>query len=168
MPQYTDSDHSRFWAKVDKSQSCWEWLAAKNRQGYGLFRLNGKAQLAHRVAWMLSVEAIPDGLCVCHHCDNPACVRPDHLFVGTHADNAHDRDRKGRYGADIRAAVSKYPDRQVRGERQHSARLTEAQVLEIRCRFGSGGCTYAGLGREYGVGECCIRDIITRHTWTHI
>ena len=86
----------RFEEKLVKGrrEDCWEWMACKNSGGYGYFGFEGKVQLAHRVAYQLYVGEIPDGLCVCHKCDNPGCVRPDHLFLGTRADNTHDCENK--------------------------------------------------------------------------
>src|SRR5688572_21396248 len=88
----------RFEAKVLKTAGCWRWLATKNNKGYGMIGINaaiGK-RLAHRVSYELYVGPIPDGLCVLHHCDNPECTRPDHLFLGTKKDNMADMDAKGR------------------------------------------------------------------------
>ncbi len=97
----------RFWAKVRKSDGCWEWTGAANRQGYGRIAL-GRAsgpRRAHRIAWELTHGPVPDGLWVLHHCDNPPCVRPDHLWLGTRADNARDCRLKGRMNtAPARAA----------------------------------------------------------------
>lgn len=86
----------RFWAKVDRSGDCWVWTAYRNRNGYGQFWFNRSLHLAHRVSWILTNGSIPDGLCVLHQCDNPPCVNPAHLWVGTQVENIADRDAKGR------------------------------------------------------------------------
>lgn len=86
----------RFWRFVQKSDGCWLWLGTKSADGYGSIRHAGKMRKAHRVAYELMRGVIPDGGQICHHCDNPACVNPDHLFVGTNRDNMIDRQRKGR------------------------------------------------------------------------
>jgi hypothetical protein len=85
-----------FWAKVNKTDTCWLWTASYGNHGYGNFRYNGTIKTAHRVIWMETFGEIPDCMCVCHHCDTPLCVRPDHLFLGTRSDNSLDRDRKKR------------------------------------------------------------------------
>jgi len=86
----------RFWEKVVKSPTCWEWSAYRDGQGYGHFRgVTGRVQ-AHRQAWELTHGAIPAGMLVCHMCDNTACVRPEHLYIGTHADNMRDMVARGR------------------------------------------------------------------------
>lgn len=89
---------SRFTRKTDKRRQdqCWPWLGSKNYFGYGWFRLNGKTTKAHRVAWLLWRGKIPDGMCVLHECDNPSCVNPKHLWIGTKGDNNRDKALKGR------------------------------------------------------------------------
>lgn len=88
----------RFWTKVDKSDSgsCWEWTAAKNPNGYGMFNYKRKMQLAHRVVWQITNGPIPQGGCILHSCDNPGCVNPQHLRVGTQDENMKDMSRKNR------------------------------------------------------------------------
>lgn len=87
----------RFWAKVNKTETCWLWTGAKQRLGYGHISIgNDRFTSAHRLAYELANGPIPDGLFACHRCDNPACVRPDHLFLGTQQDNLRDAWRKGR------------------------------------------------------------------------
>lgn len=90
------SIEERFWSKVEKTEACWNWVGATSRRGYGAMNIDNRTLQTHRVVYELTYGTIPAGLCVCHHCDNPRCVRPDHLFLGTHADNMHDMVRKGR------------------------------------------------------------------------
>ena len=103
----------RFWAKVDRSGDCWEWTAKGTPKGYGVFGLLRKSVYAHRLSWKMEVGEIPDGMCVCHRCDNPPCVRPSHLFLGTYADNMEDMVRKERgpkklSHEDVRAVRERY------------------------------------------------------------
>lgn len=88
----------RFWPKVEKTETCWTWTANRNNKGYGLIRTNGKErkQLAHRVSWVLAYGPITPGAEVAHTCDNPSCVRPDHLTLMSHRENMLDMHRKGR------------------------------------------------------------------------
>lgn len=147
----------RFWRKVEKTQGCWIWTGAKKTGGYGVAIRNGRQIGAHRLAWQLTYGPIGAGLEVCHRCDMPACVRPDHLFLGTHAENMADMKQKGR-GRMVR---------EQRGEANRYARLTDAKVREIRALYAQGQ-TKAGLGRLYGVNEFTIRCVVERRTWKHV
>lgn len=147
-------EHDRFWQKVDKSENgCWEWTAALCFQGnYGVYRHQGKAQRAHRVSWTLHHGSIPEGFEVCHKCDNPRCIRPDHLFLGTHQDNMQDMSRKGRA-------------RPPRGENSWSSKLTNKDVARIRRRYKSGKVSQTDLAKEYNLHASQISRIISGRKW---
>ena len=142
----------RFWAKVNKTETCWLWMGARNERGYGNVRINGRTVRAHRLAYELLRGPIPAGMVICHHCDTPACVNPDHLFIGTMADNIRDRDEKGR----------RVPPR---GEANGFAKLREGEILEIRSRYVPYRVSLTNLAREYGVHHSTIHDIVRGVTW---
>lgn len=140
----------RFENKFKKDPfGCWEWQAAKHPKGYGNFSLDGRVTGSHRAAFRLYVGEIPEGMCVCHRCDNPGCVNPSHLFLGTNTENTHDRDNKGR---------GSY------GEKRPNAKLTEQKVNEIKGKW-LGGETMTGIGKEYGVSRQTISTIIHCKKW---
>lgn len=157
----------RFWARVDRSGECWEWRGQRQRQGYGQLGWAGKRYAAHRFAWAITNGPIPDGLVVCHRCDNPGCVRPEHLFLGTHRDNARDRVAKGRGSRGEDHWTRKHPERMrpLSGEQNPAARLRLEQVLEIRRRYAEGGVSMKRLAAEFGVNVTNIFYIVHRKTW---
>lgn len=148
-------DIQRFWFKVDIQDGgrCWEWLGHRNRWGYGAFWLNGKHLRAHRFVYELIHGPIPDGLVVMHSCDNPACVRPDHLSLGTHRDNWLDSKKKGRQ-----------VQRNLYGEESPKAKLTDEQVATIRDHYAQGQRAQY-LADEYGVGVATIYALIRFCSW---
>lgn len=156
---YPHLTQRRFWAKVDKRDpdDCWLWTGSVLRSGYGMLAVKGKGTLAHRVSWGIHNGPIPigegwHGVCVLHRCDVRNCVNPNHLFLGTHAENMRDMEAKGR-------------GRQPRGEKTAPAKLTEGDVLEIRRRYASGGWTQTELGDEFGVSQAAISLIIVGRNW---
>jgi hypothetical protein len=154
-----------FWSKVHKTPTCWLWTATRRPGGYGTYYIDRYPALAHRVAWELAnSQLVPTGKYVLHYCDNPPCVRPEHLFLGTAADNMHDAQRKGRKAINPRIRGR---GRAV-GERVNTSRLTAEDVVEIRQRAAEGKVDMTALGREYGVTANNIRYVIARKTWKHI
>jgi hypothetical protein len=157
----------RFWLKVEKGPTCWEWQGFRNRLGYGMIGMIRKGKQssihAHRMSYILNHGPIPQGMFICHHCDNPSCVRPDHLFLGTPADNTHDAQRKGR----MRIAVPKVRGHN-KGSRHGRHKLTEAEVAEMRARYAAGGISMTELARMYGVDLSRVSRIINRLGWQHV
>lgn len=156
----SETVNRRFWSKVRRvSGGCWLWTGARNR--YGLFRLNGKVRKAHRVAWELTNGPIPDGLNVLHTCDNPPCVRPSHLFLGTQAENVRDMWAKGRHGPGPHVRVN------YRGSLTPAAKLSETDVLAIR-RLSADGWSLRRLAEQFGVGQNAIFKVVHRRSWSHV
>ncbi len=152
----TEKEKGLFFSKIAATadpERCWLWLAATNAAGYGRFRVSPSMELAHRVSWEVFKGPIPDGMNVCHDCDTPACVNPDHLFLGTQADNLADMTRKGRRRGGGGAGI-----------KNGRAKLTERDVLDIRLSEE----TCVALGRRYGVNHVAISRVRRRESWTHI
>lgn len=152
----------RFWRKVLVTDECWTWLARVNDRGYGQIRNGASMWLAHRVSWVLHFGPIPGDLHVLHHCDNPPCVRPDHLWTGTDADNCADKVRKGRQH------TGPYPMRDVcKGERHYLAKLAANDVCDIRAKVAAGS-TQTALATEHGVSVSTIAQLVHRRSWKHV
>jgi len=152
----------RFWSYVDKSggpDACWIWTGPVFQQGYGSFYWQRTSQKAHRVVYELEVGRIPKGMLVCHHCDNRLCVRPDHLFLGTHKDNAQDASSKGRLATGDAVAH--------KGEAHHAAKLTKEDVREIR-NWAAKGISQREIAKKKGITQTNVSTIIARKTWKHI
>ena len=163
-----EKSKERFWKKVAitaNPNKCWEWKGAyRPRTGYGSITVNKKSISTHRYSYSINKGEIPKGLCVLHSCDNPICVNPNHLTVGTHAENSSDMVRKGRQAKGIRSGRYTKPEKNVKGIKNHLHKLTEAQVLEIRASKHK----TKELALLYGVRVDTILDIRSRHTWKHI
>ena len=142
----------RFWRKVDKSGVCWVWTGARQGNGYGQLTRDRAHHLAHRFSWAMHHGAIPGGVDVCHKCDNPSCVRPDHLFLGSRLDNMQDAMKKGRIPG---------------GERHYAALLDDDRVREIRRRLAAGEGP-AAVGRAMGLEMKHVSLVGRGKRWKHV
>lgn len=143
----------RFMSKVSKTETCWIWNGMTDKQfGYGLFGVRDRIMKAHKVSWVMHRGNVPAGMFVCHRCDNPRCVNPEHLFIGTPKENTQDALEK---------------NRMLKGEKNGQHKLTAAQVLAIRARSAAGE-TRESLAAEFDVWSACICKIVKRQRWKHI
>lgn len=148
-----------FWSRVAitaNDDKCWEWQAGKIYGGYGIKAWPGGEQLAHRVSWIVNNGEIPDGLWVLHSCDNPSCVNPKHLFLGTPKDNTNDMKAKGRGS-----------HRPPKGDKHPNHKITDRQVNDIIKRYQSNEATQAQLAKEYNVSKSCMTNIVNGKTRKH-
>ncbi len=146
-----------FWTRVDKTDpsGCWIWTGCTTSSGYGRFFWHGKnSYLAHRVAYEITFGSIPKGMFVCHKCDNPLCVNPDHLFSGTAADNMRDMAVKGRAASML-------------GTLNPSAKLNVKMVYKLRELYEQGK-TVMEISHQMSVPYSNVWSIVKRKTWTHI
>ncbi len=147
----------RFWAKVNKTDGCWLWTASKHQWGYGQigrWKEGDRPILAHVASWVLHFGPIPKGMCVCHSCDVPPCVRPDHLWLGTQNDNTQDKMRKGRYVL----------GRRYKGEQNGNHILTREDVVLIRHLYAS-GISQKNISDQIGTSQTNVSLIIRMVTW---
>jgi len=187
-----------FWAKVDKNGPipphkpelgpCWIWTGSKTKKGYGKFRVGDKNQYAHRISFQIHHGAIDGdgsyhGICSCHACDNPPCVRPEHLFAGTHQVNIEDRNSKGRTSGGNEHGNTVSPEKRARGDTHGSrthpeavrrgeansfAKLSEPQVREIRALHETGNFSQKQIASKFGVNDGLVCRIVNRKIWKHI
>jgi len=149
----------RFLSKIDPdshgSVICWPWIGSKVTHGYGKFTINGNRISAHRFSYEYHIGPIPDGLVVRHRCDNPSCVNPHHLEIGTQADNMRDRDERGR---------RKPP----KGSSHGCAKLTEPDVIEIRRLYADGELNQCEIAGIFNVNHRTVNHIVRRYSWRHL
>lgn len=162
MPQFqtltvSDSDKLRFWAKVIRFDggACWGWRGSVGPNGYAHISIHQKNRLAHRVSYVIHNGELPSNRLVCHHCDNPTCTNPAHLFLGTYRDNTRDSQTKGRF-------------HKARGQAHGRAQFTEAQIAQMRSDWVPLVFTLKMVAAKHGVSINTLKDIIYRKTWKHI
>jgi hypothetical protein len=158
--KYKTNAIKRFEGMIKKyDDGCWFWTGSKDRNGYGKMRFSHDGlrdeQLAHRISYTLFVGDIPEGMCVLHVCDNPFCVNPQHLWLGTMQDNSIDRSEKGRGWRPI-------------GELHHMSKLNDEDVIEMRRLYKTGDYRKRELALMFGVSFGCAKDVLSRRTWRHI
>lgn len=149
---FTDAQNSRLESRIERSAGCWLWTGRVAQDGYGRIRIAKREYVASRAAYLRWKGPIPCGLWVLHKCDTPRCCNPEHLFLGTHADNMADMKAKGRWNGPRGEAV------------KNRVRLTEAQAREVLISADRD----AALARRHGVSGYCIWAIRNGRTWKHL
>jgi hypothetical protein len=150
-----DSAEIRFWNRITKTDKCWLWDRPHKQHKYGILKVGKKLMFAHRFSWEIHNGTIPKDLDVLHRCDNPSCVNPEHLFLGTHQQNMKDRNNKGRQAF-------------LKGSKNGQAILTEDQVIKIREFRSICKTPVKELANMFCVSVCCIEDILYNRSWRHI
>ena len=180
IARYAD-DEQRLWDKIDRrgEHECWPWTAGTGSRGYGRFKYRGRMQYAHRLVFEDEYGPIPDGLEVCHSCDNPPCCHPEHLSIGTRTDNMRDAVEKGRTASGDRHKSRTKPESVASGDRNGSrtkpaclargvshycAKLTEDAVRAIR----EDTRLQREIAAEYGVAQTLVSKIKARKKWAHV
>ena len=151
---------------------CWEWAGTRKCNGgngyYGVVKYQGKQWYAHRLMWSMHYEReIPAGMEICHHCDNPPCVNPSHLFLGTHFDNIMDATKKGRMASGRHHGMNTHPERRAIGERNGMSKLTSKDILSIRSRYRPRHKVQLLLS-EFGISRTHLWRIVNGKLWKHV
>lgn len=160
----------RFWSKVDikdNPDECWNWRACISNKGYGRFMINRKVVPASRMSYIITNGPIVGKYEVCHTCDNPLCVNPNHLFLGTRKQNMEDAKNKGRLSSGEKHSKLCTGNRAV-GERSGKSKLTEKQVREIRRLYTTTETSYKKLAKRFAVSPSAVAAIIKNKRWTHL
>ena len=147
-----DKLEERFFSKVEKGDSCWEWVASKYHDGYGAYYFNGKQGRAHRVSWEMKNGEIPENMYILHRCNNRTCVNPKHLYLGTHQDNMNDLARAGT----------------LKGIGHPSAKVTEREVRTIRHLWEKKIYTQIKIAEMFNISHKTVNGITTNTNWKHI
>lgn len=152
-----EKDSKRFWAKVDKTNSCWNWTAAKGAKGYGRFKLNGKLVSPHAISYQIHNDDYDSTKDVCHKCDNPSCINPEHLFLGTRTQNVLDSIQKGRWNGNP-----------TKGADHPSSKLTDKDVMLIKAILKYSDLNVVQIAKMFSVSLTTIKNIRSKKRWSHI
>lgn len=155
IPKITVDVRRRFFTKFNKSKGCWAWLKGKQNYSYGVFTISGRDYLAHRISWTIFKGEIPVKLQVLHKCDNPPCVNPKHLWLGSQLDNMHDRNIKGR-------------GNNCHGEKHGRAKLSVKDVKFIRSIYKTRTVTQKTLAKKFKVNQTTISHVIIKRNWKNL
>lgn len=162
IPNLSDKDVARFYSKIDTSGDCHVWVATPDKDGYGTIKIARSSYRAHRIAYKLSANIDPGDLMVCHTCDNPPCVRPEHLFLGTGFDNQRDKWNKGRQNE-----AFNLPENKARGSRVNTSKLSEGQAQTVIERLKIGDRQYL-IAKDLNVTRSSIWNIAHGYHWKHL
>ena len=167
--EIAEKDRERFWSKiaVGAEDECWEWQAGRFHNGYGCFSIKHQSYVAHRIAYHISKGFIPEGMFVLHACDNKPCCNPRHLHLGDAQMNMDEMRMRGRGAVGDRNGARLHPETHVRGERQHSSKLTADQVQEVLRRYRE-GAPQTELAADLGVTKQSIWAIVHGRKWKHL
>lgn len=159
-----------FWERVNITSNCWLWIGHlnKKRGGYGYFKSRGKIWRAHRLSYEIHYGSFDKSLDVCHKCDNPPCVNPNHLFLGTAKDNCQDTVRKGRTKRGSEHGLNVHPERRPWGERNGQSKLTVEAVIDIRNSYDKRKKSVEELSKKYNVSIFNIYKVISRKLWPNV
>jgi len=167
MPNIRNTEKD-FWNQTRKTDSCWIWTGSKTGSlGYGRFGFRNKYYLAHRLSWEFHFGEIPKGMQICHHCDNPLCVNPDHLFMGTQSDNIKDAVKKGRMKNLFKKGHTGLDFQRPCGENCHFSKLKLKDIIKIKELLKRGIRTME-IASKFGLSQRYIYDIKNGEAWKHI